>query len=152
MGQLRSRVQSLLLASQNCLVNGNVDYFSGKWKSEINGKCNLKSQRCTGVHWFANELIKAIVLSEINQFNTRHTPRQRVHLQTSNICISVHILIWTFWTPKILTSQHKQIQSISGTMFLIDLTVYNLWIPQPPAYFSTTSRCKSAHKSGYSFP
>ncbi len=32
-----------------------------------------RRKRCTGVHWFANELIKAIVLLKINELSTKHT-------------------------------------------------------------------------------
>ncbi len=39
----------------------------------VNSAIALGNDLCTGVHWFANELIKAIVLLEINQLSTRHT-------------------------------------------------------------------------------
>ncbi len=38
-----------------------------------------RRKRCTGVHWFANELLKAIVLLKINELSTRHTPGQCIN-------------------------------------------------------------------------
>ena len=39
---------------------------------------------CTGVHWFANELIKAIVLLKINQLSPRHTPVQVIKFDATD--------------------------------------------------------------------
>ncbi len=48
---------------------------------------------CTGVHWFANELIKAIVLLEINQLSnqssTRHTSAHPVLVKSGSNVRSV---------------------------------------------------------------
>ena len=40
---------------------------------------------CTGVHWFANELIKAIVLLKINQLSPRQTSVQIIKFDATQI-------------------------------------------------------------------
>ncbi len=47
---------------------------------------------CTGVHWFANELIKAIVLLKINQLSPRHTPVQVIPVGDISAFLLVRLL------------------------------------------------------------
>ena len=82
-------------------------------------------KRCTGVHWFANELIKAIVLLEINQLSTRRTSAQMIGPLFLLFSDKIKKAYWSL--PCVLANLLHNINPFSADPFAINcLLVFSL--------------------------